>query len=480
MIKQIDMSLNNKKLYIGGRWIDSESKVTIDVFNPATGKKIAEIANGSKADVLKAVQSARQAFGPWSEKDPILRAQFLRKIADGLQSRSDEIVDLISLDVGMPRKMAKIMQLGLPINILNYYADLVEKYSFEELHGDARVLSKPLGVAACITPWNYPLFQIAAKVGPALGSGCTVVLKPSEVAPLATFVFAEIIDSINLPAGVFNLITGTGEEFGEVLVTSADVDIVSFTGSTQVGKRINQLSAPTLKKVTLELGGKSASVVLKDADYEKAVKATVSSCFLNSGQTCLAQTRLIIPEEDYEICANLAVSAVKNFTVGDPFDDSSKLGPLVSKIQQSRVRSLIDSAIHEGAELLIGGSHLPINLDGAGYYVLPTILGRVNPNSEIAQQEVFGPVLSILTYKTEQEALDIANNSQYGLSGAVWSRDIQKAQKFAEKIETGQIHINGGKFILDAPFGGWKNSGRGHELGLHGMQEYMSYRTLLG
>jgi len=480
MIMQIDMSLNNKKLYIGGRWIDSESKATIDVFNPATGKKIAEIANGSKADVLKAVQSARQAFGPWSEKDPILRAQFLRKIADGLQSRSDEIVDLISLDVGMPRKMAKIMQLGLPINILNYYADLVEKYSFEELHGDARVLSKPLGVAACITPWNYPLFQIAAKVGPALGSGCTVVLKPSEVAPLATFVFAEIVDAINLPAGVFNLITGTGEEVGEVLVTSADVDVVSFTGSTQVGKRINQLSAPTLKKVTLELGGKSASVVLKDADYEKAVKATVSSCFLNSGQTCLAQTRLIIPEEDYEIFANLAVSAVKNFTIGNPFDDSSKLGPLVSKIQQSRVRSLIDSAIHEGAELLIGGSHLPINLDGAGYYVLPTILGRVNPNSEIAQQEVFGPVLSILTYKTEQEALDIANNSQYGLSGAVWSRDIQKAHKFAEKIETGQIHINGGKFILDAPFGGWKNSGRGHELGLHGMQEYMSYRTLLG
>lgn len=458
MIMQIDMSLNNKKLYIGGRWIDSESKATIDVFNPATGKKIAEIANGSKADVLKAVQSARQAFGPWSEKDPILRAQFLRKIADGLQSRSDEIVDLISLDVGMPRKMAKIMQLGLPINILNYYADLVEKYSFEELHGDARVLSKPLGVAACITPWNYPLFQIAAKVGPALGSGCTVVLKPSEVAPLATFVFAEIVDAINLPAGVFNLITGTGEEVGEVLVTSADVDVVSFTGSTQVGKRINQLSAPTLKKVTLELGGKSASVVLKDADYEKAVKATVSSCFLNSGQTCLAQTRLIIPEEDYEIFANLAVSAVKNFTIGNPFDDSSKLGPLVSKIQQSRVRSLIDSAIHEGAELLIGGSHLPINLDGAGYYVLPTILGRVNPNSEIAQQEVFGPVLSILTYKTEQEALDIANNSQYGLSGAVWSRDIQKAHKFAEKIETGQIHINGGKFILDAPFGGWKNS----------------------
>lgn len=476
----MEMSLMNKKLYIGGRWVDSESKATIDVFNPATGKKIAEIPNGSKADVLKAVQSARQSFRSWSEKDPMVRAQFLRKIANGLESRANEMVDLISLDVGMPRKMAKIMQLGLPINILNYYADLVERYSFEELHGDARVLSKPLGVAACITPWNYPLFQIAAKVAPALGSGCTVVLKPSEVAPLSTFMLTEIIDGIDLPPGVFNLVTGTGEEVGEAMVTSVDVDVVSFTGSTQVGKRINQLAASTLKKVTLELGGKSASVLLKDADYEKAVKATVSSCFLNSGQTCLAQTRLIVPEEDYEICANLAVTAVKSFTVGDPFDESSKLGPLVSKIQQSRVRTLIDSAIHQGAELLIGGSDLPSHLDDAGYYVLPTILGKVSPDSEIAQQEVFGPVLSILTYKTEQEALDIANNSEYGLSGAVWSSDAQKAQNFAEKMETGQIHINGGKFILDAPFGGWKNSGRGHELGLHGMQEYMSYRTLLG
>lgn len=474
------MGLMNKKLYIGGRWVDSESKATIDVFNPATGKKIAEIPNGSKADVLKAVQSARQSFRSWSEKDPMVRAQFLRKIANGLESRADEMVDLICLDVGMPRKMAKIMQLGLPINILNYYADLVERYSFEELHGDARVLSKPLGVAACITPWNYPLFQIAAKVAPALGSGCTVVLKPSEVAPLSTFMLTEIIDGIDLPPGVFNLVTGTGEEVGEALVTSVDVDVVSFTGSTQVGKRINQLAASTLKKVTLELGGKSASVLLKDADYEKAVKSTVSSCFLNSGQTCLAQTRLIVPEEDYEICANFAVTAVKSFTVGDPFDESSKLGPLVSKIQQSRVRTLIDSAIHQGAELLIGGSELPRHLDGAGYYVLPTILGKVSPDSEIAQQEVFGPVLSILTYKTEQEALDIANNSEYGLSGAVWSSDAQKAQNFAEKMETGQIHINGGKFILDAPFGGWKNSGRGHELGLHGLQEYMSYRTLLG
>lgn len=474
------MYLTNKKLYVGGCWIDSDSDATIDVFNPATGKKIAEIASGSRSDVNKAVASARQAFRSWSETAASVRSKYLRKIAEGLQSRSEEIVDLIALDVGMPKKMARIMQLGLPISILNYYADLAEKYVFEEVHGNARVTSKPLGVAACITPWNYPLFQIAAKVGPALASGCPVILKPSEVAPLATFIFAEVIDSVGLPAGVFNLITGTGEGVGEALVTSPEVDVVSFTGSTQVGKKINELAASTLKKVTLELGGKSASVLLKDANYEKAIKATVSSCLLNSGQTCLAQTRMIVPVEDYEVCAKLAIDVVKSFTVGDPFNEASKLGPLVSAGQQSRVRSLIDSAVKDGAELLIGGSHLPSDLNNSGYYVLPTILGKVNPNSEIAQQEVFGPVLSILTYQTEQEALEIANLSQYGLSGAVWSDDFIKASRFAEKMETGQIHINGGKFILEAPFGGWKNSGRGHELGEHGMREYMSYRTLLG
>lgn len=473
------MNFIKKKLYVGGQWINSESDASIDVFNPATGKKIAEIASGSRFDVDKAVASARQAFGSWSETAASVKAGYLRKIAEGLRARSEEIVDLIALDVGMPRKMARIMQLGLPINILNYYADLAERCVLEEVHENARIIKKPLGVAACITPWNYPLFQIAAKVGPALASGCTVVLKPSEVAPLAPFIFAEVIDSIGLPAGVFNLITGVGEDVGEHLVTSNDVDIISFTGSTQIGKKINQLAAPTLKKVILELGGKSASVLLKDANYEQAVKATVSSCFLNSGQTCLAQTRMIVPEEDYEICAKLAVDVAQGFTVGDPFDESTKLGPLVSLPQQLRVRSMIDAAVKNGAELLIGGSHLSTGLVDSGYYVLPTILGRVDRNSDLAQQEVFGPVLSILTYQTEQEALEIANCSQYGLSGAVWSADLKKAGRFAEKIETGQVHINGGKFILDAPFGGWKNSGRGHELGEHGMHEYMSYRTLL-
>lgn len=473
------MNFIKKKLYVGGQWINSESDASIDVFNPATGKKIAEITSGSRFDVDKAVASARQAFGSWSQTVSSVKAGYLRKIAEGLQARSEEIVDLIALDVGMPKKMARIMQLGLPINILNYYADLAERCVLEEVHENVRVIKKPLGVAACITPWNYPLFQIAAKVGPALASGCTVVLKPSEVAPLAPFIFAEVIDSIGLPAGVFNLITGVGEDVGEHLVISNDVDIISFTGSTQIGKKINQLAAPTLKKVILELGGKSASVLLKDANYEQAVKATVSSCFLNSGQTCLAQTRMIVPEEDYEICAKLAVDIAQGFTVGDPFDESSKLGPLVSLVQQSRVRSMIDAAVINDAELLIGGSHLPTTLSDSGYYVLPTILGRVDRNSELAQQEVFGPVLSILTYQTEEEALEIANCSQYGLSGAVWSADLNKAARFAEKMETGQVHINGGKFILDAPFGGWKNSGRGHELGEHGMHEYMSYRTLL-
>jgi betaine-aldehyde dehydrogenase len=472
------MSLLRDKLYIGGRWVTPNSSQSIDVFNPANGEKISEIPNASKIDVDGAVESAHQAFPGWSNLSPTIRGDYLRKIAEGLRSRADEIVDLISLDVGMPRKMARIMQLGLPIDILDFYADLADKYSYEQYVGNAKVISKPLGVVACITPWNYPLFQIAAKVGPALASGCTVVLKPSEVAPLSAFIFSEIVDSVGLPAGVFNLVTGIGEEVGEHLVKAPDVSVISFTGSTRIGKRINQVAAESLKKVVLELGGKSASVLLHDADYEKAIKATVSSCFLNSGQTCLAQTRMIVPEEDYETCSDLAVKFAKGFTVGDPFDENSKLGPLVSLGQQNRVHTLIQKAIDDGADCLIGGVTYPDGVN-TGYYVMPTVLGRVKPESLISQEEVFGPVLSILTYKSEIEALEIANQSKYGLSGAVWSSDLDKANAFAEKIQTGQIHINGGKFSIEAPFGGWKSSGQGYELGIYGMQEYMSYRTLL-
>lgn len=472
------MSLLRDKLYIGGKWIEPNSSQRIDVFNPANGEKISEIPNASKIDVENAVNSAHHAFPGWSNLSPTIRGDFLRKIAQGLRSRADEIIDLISLDVGMPRKMARIMQLGLPIDILDFYADLADKYSYEQYIGNAKVISKPLGVAACITPWNYPLFQVVTKVGPALASGCTVVLKPSEIAPLSTFILAEIIDSVGLPAGVFNLVTGIGAEVGEHLVTSPNVDVISFTGSTLVGKRINQVAAESLKKVVLELGGKSASILLRDADYEKAIKSTVSSCFLNSGQTCLAQTRMIVPEESYQTCADLAVKIAKGFTVGDPFDEKSKLGPLVSSNQQDRVRSLINKAIDDGADCLIGGVSYPKGIS-TGYYVMPTVLGKVKPESRIAQEEVFGPVLSILTYKSEIEALEIANQSEYGLSGAIWSSDSIKANEFAEKIQTGQVHINGGKFNIEAPFGGWKFSGQGYELGIYGMQEYMSYRTLL-
>lgn len=471
------MSLLRDKLYIGGKWVGASSSQTINVFNPANGEKISEIPNASKIDVENAVNSAHQAFPEWSNLSPAIRGDYLRKIAQGLRGRADEITDLISLDVGMPRKMARIMQLGLPVDILDFYADLADKYSYEQYIGNAKVISKPLGVVACITPWNYPLFQVAAKVGPALASGCTVVLKPSEIAPLSTFIFAEIIDSVGLPAGVVNLITGGGE-VGENLVGSPNVDVISFTGSTLVGKKINQVAAQSLKKVILELGGKSASILLRDADYEKAIKSTVSSCFLNSGQTCLAQTRIIVPEEAYQTCADLAVKFTKAFTVGDPFDEDSKLGPLVSVNQQERVRTLINKAIDDGADCLVGGVNYPEGIN-TGYYVMPTVLGKVKPESRIAQEEVFGPVLSIITYKSEAEALDIANQSEYGLSGAVWSSDFIKANKFAEKIQTGQVHINGGKFSIEAPFGGWKFSGQGYELGIYGMQEYMSYRTLL-
>jgi betaine-aldehyde dehydrogenase len=310
-----------------------------------------------------------------------------------------------------------------------------------------------------------------------LAAGCTVVLKPSSVAPLNAFIFAEIIDAAGLPNGVFNLVTGQGSLVGEALVSHPEVDLVSFTGSTRAGKRISELAAQTVKRVTLELGGKSASVILDDADLAAAVKGTVSACFLNSGQTCSAHTRMLVPESKYGEVAQLAVAEVAKFTVGDPFAETSKLGPLVSSRQRERVRSYIRKGIEEGAELLCGGPEAPENLP-VGWYVKPTIFGRVDPEATIAQEEIFGPVLSIITYKDEEDAVRIANNSIYGLSGGVWSKDEGRAIGLARRMRTGQVDINGGPFNVQAPFGGYKQSGNGRENGRAGLEEYLEYKSL--
>jgi betaine-aldehyde dehydrogenase len=377
----------------------------------------------------------------------------------------------------MPVKLATRIQAGSPTFTFGMYAKLLGGYQWEEKVGNSIVVREPVGVVACITPWNYPLHQIAAKVAPALAAGCTVVLKPSEVAPLNAFILAEIIDSVGLPKGVFNLVTGFGPVVGEALAKHPDVDMVSFTGSTRAGKRVSELAAATVKRVALELGGKSAAIVLDDADLAAAVKGTVSACFLKSGQTCSAHTRMPVPEAKYAEAAKLAAEEAQKFTLGDPMDEKTRLGPLTSAAQRERVRGYIRKGIEEGAELLAGGPDAPAGLD-KGYYVKPTVFGQVKPDSTIAQEEIFGPVLSIITYQDEADAIRIANDTPYGLGGGVWSATEEHALKVARRLRTGQVDINGGPFNMFAPFGGFKQSGHGRELGKFGLEEFLELKSL--
>jgi len=465
------------KLYIGGQWVPSAASGFIDVVSASTEEIIGRIPEGSGEDVNRAVAAARAAFESWSVTGTSERAAVLAKIQQGLVARAEEIARLIAAEVGMPLKLATRIQAQLPASSFALYAKLVAEYPFEESVGNSLVVREPVGVVAAITPWNYPLHQIAAKVAPALAAGCTVVLKPSEVAPLNAFVLAEIVHESGLPAGVFNLVTGTGAAVGEALVQHPGVDMVSFTGSTRAGRRISELAAGSVKRVALELGGKSAAVVLDDADLAQAVKHTVSVCFLNSGQTCNALTRLLVPESRYEEAAQLAVELAQTFTVGDPFAAESRLGPVVSAVQRERVRGFIRKGIEEGAHLLTGGAEAPDGL-AKGYYVRPTVFGRVRPDMTIAQEEIFGPVLAIIPFKDEDDAVRIANGTIYGLAAAVWSSDEGRAKALARRIRAGQVDINGGPFNIQAPFGGFKQSGRGRELGKYGLEEFLEYKSL--
>ena len=465
------------QLYINGQWTAPKGNKSIDVINASTEEVMGRIPEGGEDDVHAAVAAARAAFDGWAATPAAERAAFLQKIHEGLKARMEEIGKLIAGEVGMPVKLATMIQAGSPTATFGLYAKMLGSFTFEEKVGNSLILREPVGVVAAITPWNYPLHQIAAKVAPALAAGCTVVLKPSEVAPLNAFVLAEIIHAAGLPAGVFNLVTGYGPVVGEAMARHPDVDMVSFTGSTRAGKRVSELASATVKRVALELGGKSASVVLDDADLAAAVKGTINACFLNSGQTCSAHTRLLVPESKYEEAAKIAVEVAKGFTIGDPFGGTAKLGPLVSELQRERVRGYIRKGIEGGAELLTGGPDAPEGLP-KGYYVKPTIFGRVKPDAAIAQEEIFGPVLSIITYKDEDEAVKIANGTPYGLGGGVWSKDEEHAKKVAKRMRTGQVDINGGPFNLQAPFGGFKQSGNGRELGRFGLEEFLEYKSL--
>lgn len=468
------------KLFINGAWIESTGTKMIDVINPTTEEVIGRIPEGTPEDVDKAVAAAKAAFEGWSQTSPEERSKIIQGIAAGLQARSEDIATTIAQEVGMPIMLSRMIQAGVPIMTFNSIPGILATTQFEEtipnaFGGSSLVVQEPVGVVGCITPWNYPLHQIAAKVAPALAAGCTVVVKPSEVAPLNAFILAEVIEASDLPKGVFNLVTGFGPVVGEALAAHPDVDMISFTGSTRAGKRVSELGAQSVKRVTLELGGKSPNIILDDADFERAVTDGVTKCYANSGQTCSALTRMLVPSNRVAEAEQIAAKAASAFTTGDPFEQTTRLGPLVSETQYERVRGYIQKGIDEGAKLVTGGLD---KADGKGYFVQPTVFSNVSNDMTIAQEEIFGPVLSIIPYDDEEDAIRIANDTIYGLAGGVWSGDPERAKRVARRLRTGQVEINGGNFNAQAPFGGYKQSGHGRELGKFGLEEYLETKSL--
>jgi len=467
----------NNQIYINGKWLDSNSDLTIPVLNPTTGGVIANIPAGNVVDANMAVDAAYQAFPAWSRKTSNERADLIDRVAELLLAKSDFFAEMITSEVGMPLKLSKMIQVGNAIASWKHYAQIAREFKYEESVGNSLLVHDPIGVVACITPWNFPLIQITHKIAPALAAGCTVVLKPSELAPLNAIALAQIIHEAGFPPGVFNLLMGNGEDVGEALVSNPKVDMVSFTGSTRAGKRVGAIASQSIKRVALELGGKSSSVVLDDADLTRAIKGTLNSCFLNSGQTCLAHTRLLIPENKYDEAKTIVLTAVEKMKIGDPFAEGTRLGPVISSAQKDRIKNYITTAKKEGAEVIVGEAEIPNELL-SGNFVQPTVLGKVKPNDTVAQEEIFGPVLSIITYKDEEEALKIANNTIYGLGGAVWSNDYDRAMQFARHMRTGQVDINGAPFNTLAPFGGYKQSGNGREYGLYGFKEFFEIKSI--
>jgi betaine-aldehyde dehydrogenase len=466
------------KFYIDGQWATPSTKDTIDVHNAGTGEVMGTVPAGGDQDIDAAVRAARAAFDGWSQRPVAERADYLAKISAGLKQRLEPLARTIAQEVGMPIKLAGRIQAGLPMMTFGNYAKIASEFAFEDKVGNSVVVRDPVGVVGAITPWNYPLHQIALKVAPALAAGCTVVLKPSEIAPFNAFILAEVVHEAGLPPGVFNLVTGFGPVVGEALVKHPEVDMISFTGSTRAGKRISEVAAQTVKRVTLELGGKSASIILDDADLAAAVKGTVTNCYLNSGQTCTAFTRMLVHESQYAQAKAIAAEAANSFVPGDPLSESSRLGPLSSQMQLDRVRGYIRKGLEDGAELVTGGVEAPEGVAPGGYFVRPTVFGKVDPKSTIGQEEIFGPVLSIITYKDEDDAVRIANDTIYGLAGGVWSKDEARAQRVARRMRAGQIDINGGPFNMNAPFGGFKQSGHGREAGKYGLEEFLEYKSL--
>jgi aldehyde dehydrogenase (NAD+) len=465
-----------EKHYYGGEWQTPSTSDTIHVVSSATEEIIGRVPRGSVEDVDRAVRAARTGFERWSQASAEERAVWLEKLSGAMKTRVPQIAEAITHEVGTAIGFAQKVQTEFPISNIALNAKFIREYTLEEELGNSIVIKEPLGVVGCITPWNYPLHQIVAKVAPALAAGCTIVLKPAELAPLSALMLAEAAHEIGLPAGVLNVVCGSGQVVGEAIVGHPDVDMVSFTGSLAAGRRVASLAGDGIKRVTLELGGKSAFVVLDDAPFEKAIPAGVNNCMQNSGQTCSAWTRMLIPRARQSEAIELAKAQIAKLTLGDPFDPKTRLGPLASANQRNTVLEFIDKGKKEGAELIAGGGR-PSTLS-KGYYVEPTIFSNVDNRMEIAQEEIFGPVLSIIAYDTEDEAVRIANDSIYGLAGGVWGGSPERALGVARRIRTGQVDINGGRFNHLAPFGGYKKSGIGRELGPHALDEFFQLKAI--
>lgn len=470
--------MDHTAFFIDGRWVEAVGHDRRPVINPTTEEVAGSVPEATAEDVERAVSAAAAAFDNWSTTPPAERADALRRLQRGVLRHRQELAELIATEVGAPLRPALEVHVAMPARVLGSYARLVEAFPWREESGRSLVLREAAGVAGCITPWNFPLHQAVAKLAPALAAGCTVVLKPSEITPLSVFRLAHIVEEAELPPGVFNLVCGEGAVAGEALAGHPRVDLVSFTGSTAAGRRVAELAAATVKRVALELGGKSASLVLDDADLAHAVRSAVKSCFFNSGQTCSALTRLVVPRERLAEATEIAVAAADSYLPGDPFDPATRLGPLVSERQRQRVRGYIRRGIEEGATLATGGEAPPPGLE-RGFFVRPTVFTEVTNDMVIAREEIFGPVLSILAHDGEDDAVRLANDSPYGLSGAVWSADRERALRVAGRLRTGQVEINGGVFDPDAPFGGYKQSGHGRELGRYGLEEYLEVKALL-
>lgn len=466
-------TFEHDKLFIDGRWTTPSEIGVIDVVDPATENVIGHVPNGSAADVDAAVTAARRAF------DPLIsvaeRRERLDRVIAAMEKRLPEIAELITAEMGAPVRISQSVQTQVPLAVAKGFAEVLDTFEFEERIGNSLVLREPYGVVGAITPWNYPLYQVVAKVVPAIAAGCTVVLKPSNEAPLSVFAFVEACEDAGLPPGTINLVSGPGRVIGEHIAAHPDVDFVSFTGSTGVGARVGELAGQTIKKVALELGGKSANVILEGADLATAVKVGVGNAFLNGGQTCMAWTRMLVPQSRYDEALDLVESAVSRYTVGDPRDPATRIGPSASRSQFDTVRGFIERAQRDGARLLVGGAE-PIR--DVGFFLAPTVFADVDPDSELGQEEVFGPVLAITPYTDADDALRIANGTPYGLSGAVWAGSDDEAIDFARRVHTGQLDINGGAYNPSAPFGGYKKSGIGRELGRFGFEEYLQTKSL--